>query len=202
MKIDLDADEKVENENVEEIRQKKNKIYLKIISYFISKINIIDYIKQAIEAGTVDVLLRLLSTQPLERISLSHIFAFFIFTNSSSDEIGEMLYNRNPCISLIHLFDHQDFFIINRAAISMFNLLNNDARTRPSTAQHPHYQNMIACGGIQKLFLQSKKYAYKDIKISTSLCIGHLFRAKGITYKLIRREIISNLKMLMNERDQ
>ncbi|KAA6367769.1 MAG: hypothetical protein EZS28_036703, partial [Streblomastix strix] len=136
--------------------------------------------KYAIEAGTVDSLLRLLSTQPLERISMSHIYAFFIFINSSSDEIGEILYNRNPYISLIHLFDHQDFFIINRAAISLFNLLNNGARTRPSIAPHPHYQNMIAFGGIQKLFTLFKKYANKDIKISTSLCFGHLLRAKLI----------------------
>ncbi|KAA6385998.1 MAG: hypothetical protein EZS28_018469 [Streblomastix strix] len=125
--------------------------------------------KQAIEAGTIDAFLRLLSIQPLERISMSHIYAFFIFTNSSSDEICEMLYNRNPYISLIHLFDHQDFFIINRAAISIFNLLNNGARTRPSTAPHPHYQNMIAFGGIQKIFILFKKHANKDIKISTSL---------------------------------
>ncbi|KAA6354166.1 MAG: hypothetical protein EZS28_050307 [Streblomastix strix] len=76
-----------------------------------------------------------------------------------------MLYNRNPYISLIHLFDIQDSFIINRAAISMFNLLNNGVRTRPSTAPHPHYQNMIAFGGIQKLFRLVKKQANKDIKI-------------------------------------
>ncbi|KAA6321029.1 MAG: hypothetical protein EZS28_054608, partial [Streblomastix strix] len=49
----------------------------------------------------------------------------------------------------------------------MFNLLNNGSRTRPSTAPHPHYQNMIACGGIQKLFTLFKKYANRDIKIST-----------------------------------
>ncbi|KAA6366692.1 MAG: hypothetical protein EZS28_037781 [Streblomastix strix] len=141
------------------------KLCQQIFTYFVRKKNIIDLRNQAIEAGTVDALLRLLSTQPLERISMSHIYAFFIFTNSSSDEIGEMLYNRNPYISLIHLFDHQDFFIINRAAISIFNLANNGARTRPSTAPHPHYQNMIACGGIQKLFTLFKKYANQDIKI-------------------------------------
>ncbi|KAA6370652.1 MAG: hypothetical protein EZS28_033821 [Streblomastix strix] len=151
--------------------------------------------KQAIEAGTVDALLRLLSTQPLERISMSRIYAFFIFTNSSSGEIDKMLYNRNPYISLIHLFDHQYFFIINRGAISMFNLLNNGARTRPSTAPHPHYQNMIAFGGIQKLFRLFKKYSNKYIKISTSLCIRHLLRAKGITDQSMRREIISYLKI-------
>ncbi|KAA6397513.1 MAG: hypothetical protein EZS28_006964 [Streblomastix strix] len=105
MKIDLNDEEKYVDEN------KSN----------------IDGRKQATKAGTVDALLRLLSTQPLGRISLSHIYAFFIFTNQCFDEIGEMLYNRNPYISIIHLFVHQDFFIINRAAISMFNLLNNDA---------------------------------------------------------------------------
>ncbi|KAA6402497.1 MAG: hypothetical protein EZS28_001978 [Streblomastix strix] len=119
--------------------------------------------------GTVDALLRLMSAQPLERISLSHIYAFFIFTNSSSDEIGEMMYDRNSYISLIHLFDHQDFFFVNRAAISMFNLHNNGSRTRPSTAPHPHYQNMIVFGRIQKLFTLFKKYANQDIKISISL---------------------------------
>ncbi|KAA6370450.1 MAG: hypothetical protein EZS28_034024, partial [Streblomastix strix] len=165
MNIDLVVEEKYEDENIEENRQKKVKICQKIIAYFIGKKNIIDSRKQVIETGTVDALLRLLSTQPLERISLSHIYSFFIFTNSSSDEIGEMLYNRNSYISLIHLFDLQDFFIINRAAISMFNLLNNGARTRPSTTQHPHYQNMIAFDGIQKLFILFKKYANKDIKI-------------------------------------
>ncbi|KAA6396361.1 MAG: hypothetical protein EZS28_008107 [Streblomastix strix] len=202
MKIDLDADEKNEDENVEEIRQKRLK-YAKWLSHFLfEKKNNIDVRKQAIEAGTVDALLRLLCTQPLERISLSHIYAFFIFINSSSDEIGEMLYNRIPYLSLIHLFEHQDFFIINRAAISMFNLLNNGSRTGPSTAPHPHYQNMIAFGGIQKLFTLFKKYANKDIKISTSLNIEHLSRGKEITDQSMRREIRSYIKMFMNEEDQ
>ncbi|KAA6389039.1 MAG: hypothetical protein EZS28_015434 [Streblomastix strix] len=186
MNIDLDAEEKYEDENVEEIGRKITSISR----------------KQANDAGTVDALLLLLSTQPLEMISLSHIYAFFIFTNSFSDEIGEMLYNRNPYISLIHLFDHQDFFIINRSAISMWNLLNNGVRIRPLTASHQQYQNMIACGGIKKLFILFKKYANKDIKISTSLCIGHLFRAKEITDQSMKREIISYLKMLKNERYQ
>ncbi|KAA6368469.1 MAG: hypothetical protein EZS28_036006 [Streblomastix strix] len=70
----------------------------------------------------------------------------------------------------------------------MINLLSNGTRTRPSTAPHPHYQNMIAFGEIQKLFRLFKKYANKDIKISTSLCIGHLLRAKGITDQLIKRQ--------------
>ncbi|KAA6396431.1 MAG: hypothetical protein EZS28_008043 [Streblomastix strix] len=199
MKIDLDAEEKNKDENVEQIKQKNIIICQKIIAYFTGKKNSIDGRKQAIEAGTIDALLRFLSTQPLERISLSHIYAFFIFTNSSSDEIGEMLNKRNPYISLIHLFDHQDFFIINRAAISMFNLLNIGARTRPSTAPHPHYQNIVACNGIQKLFRLFKKYANRGIKISTSLCIGYLFKAKGITDQSMRREIISYLKKLINE---
>ncbi|KAA6381128.1 MAG: hypothetical protein EZS28_023347 [Streblomastix strix] len=154
MKIDLDDGEKYEDEYVEEISQRMLKYDKRLQRTSFKKINKIYSIKQAIEAGTVDALLRLMSTQPLERISLSHIYTFFIFTNSSSDEIGEMLYHRYPYISLIHLFEHQDFFIINRTAISMFNLLNNSARTRPSTAPHPHYQNMIAFGGIQKLFCE------------------------------------------------
>ncbi|KAA6372824.1 MAG: hypothetical protein EZS28_031649 [Streblomastix strix] len=107
--------------------------------------------KQAIEARTVDALLRLSSTQPLEWISLSHMYTFIIFTNSPSNET--------------------DFFIINRAAISIFNLLNNGARTRPSTAPHPHCQNIIAFGGIQKLFILLSKYPNYDFEISTSLCI-------------------------------
>ncbi|KAA6397514.1 MAG: hypothetical protein EZS28_006965 [Streblomastix strix] len=58
---------------------------------------------------------------------------------------------------------------------------------------------MIAFGGIQKLFTLFKKYANRDIKISTSLCIEHLLRAKGITDQSMRREIIQYLKMRMNE---
>ncbi|KAA6382614.1 MAG: hypothetical protein EZS28_021858, partial [Streblomastix strix] len=201
MKIDFHAEEKDEDENEKEIRQMNIIICQKIIAYYIGNKNNNDGRKQAIEAGTVDALLRLLCTQPLERISLSHIYAFFIFTNSSSDEIGEMLYNRNPYISLIHLFDHQDFFIINRAAISMFNLLNNGSRTRLSTATYPHYQYMIACYKIQKLFRLIKQYSNKDIKISTSLFIGLLFIAKRIRDQSMKRKILSYLKMFMNEEE-
>ncbi|KAA6376882.1 MAG: hypothetical protein EZS28_027590 [Streblomastix strix] len=45
MKDDLDAEEKVENENVEEIRQKKVQILQKIIAQFIEKKNNIDFKK-------------------------------------------------------------------------------------------------------------------------------------------------------------
>ncbi|KAA6364765.1 MAG: hypothetical protein EZS28_039709 [Streblomastix strix] len=86
MKNELEKEERGTFQLKEQIRKMKIEICQNIIAYLFGKEDD-ENRKIAIEAGIIDALLHIFSTQPLESITPSHVWAFFVFTHPASDEI-------------------------------------------------------------------------------------------------------------------
>ncbi|KAA6398127.1 MAG: hypothetical protein EZS28_006347 [Streblomastix strix] len=200
MKKDLEKQEIGSEAQQIDVRQKKIKICQKIISTFIQRKNH-ECLKHAIQSGIIDALLHLLMTQPLENIQISHAWAFYIFTYSTYEEIGFLFLSKNPFPALLRLFDHRDAFVVNRAVVSIFNILLAGSDTTEANSPHPYFTAMESCGGIQKLFalFQSNRSEYSKIRVS--YCFGQLYRARELQMDEIKNEVISHLKLLLYDSD-
>ncbi|KAA6378824.1 MAG: hypothetical protein EZS28_025649 [Streblomastix strix] len=136
--------------------------------------------KLAIESGVIDALLNLLITYPLDNISMSHIWAIFIFTYSSSNEIRLLLISKNTFKALFRLFDHPNVFIVNRAVVSISNILLAGIDTTLASQPHPHFAYVQGCDGIQKLFALFQKNLSQCSRNFCVICICSLIRAKEL----------------------
>ncbi|KAA6376740.1 MAG: hypothetical protein EZS28_027733 [Streblomastix strix] len=178
----------------EEIRQKKIKTCQKIVSIFIGKENY-EGKKLAIESGIIDALLNLLIKYPLDNITISHIWAFYIFTYSS-DEIKLLLISKNPFQALLHLLDHPNIFIVNRAVVSIYNILLAGSKTTATSDPHPHFATIQAFDGIQKLYELFQNNTSQYLKNTSAECISLLFRAKELPNQM-KRDIINHFKAIL-----
>ncbi|KAA6361123.1 MAG: hypothetical protein EZS28_043350, partial [Streblomastix strix] len=160
MKNELEIVERGTELQKDEIRQKKIKICQKIISIFIGKENN-EGKKLAIESGIIDALLHLHITYQLDKITISHIWALYIFTNSS-DKIAQLLVSKNPFQALFRLFDHPNIFVVNRAVASIYNILIAGSNTTATSEPHPHFATVQAFDGIQKLSKDDEKVFAKN----------------------------------------
>ncbi|KAA6312077.1 MAG: hypothetical protein EZS28_055991, partial [Streblomastix strix] len=69
------------------------------------------------------------------------------------------------------------------------------------TSQHPFFQSLSECGGIKKIFELFQKNLNSYTKDYSALIIGFVYRAQVITDQLMKKEIISYLKNLLNDTD-
>ncbi|KAA6369111.1 MAG: putative protein kinase, partial [Streblomastix strix] len=158
--------------------------------------------KIAIEAGIIDVLIHLFSTQPLELITPTHAWSFFVFTYPASDEIKQSLAEKKPYPALIHLLDHTNFMVLRRAVTSISNILVGGSNLTPINQPHPHFQAVATCDGIDKLFSLFKKNEYEKITYISAKCIGQLFKAKEIPNVEMRNDIIAYIKTALSSSEQ
>ncbi|KAA6365466.1 MAG: hypothetical protein EZS28_039007, partial [Streblomastix strix] len=193
MKNELEIVERGTEIQKEEIRQKKIKTCQKIISIFIGKENN-EGKKLTIESGAIDALLHLLIEYPLDKITISHIWALYIFTYSS-DEITLLLVSRNPFQSLLHLFDHPNMFVVNRAVVSIYNILISGSNTIVSSEPHPQFTVIQALDGIQNLYALFLKNVSQFSKNVSAESIAQLYKAMELPNEM-KKEIINHLKSI------
>ncbi|KAA6362462.1 MAG: hypothetical protein EZS28_042012 [Streblomastix strix] len=198
MKIELEKQERGTNAQIEQIRKEKIEICQKIIAYLLGKRDD-ENRKIAIDAGIIDVLLLLLNTQPLESISPSYVWAFFIFTVPVSYEIKQYLAEKKSYPTLFHLLDHTNFIVLRRTVTSICNILAGGSDTTPINQTHPDFQAIASCGGIDKLYSLFKKNEYEKITNLCALSIGNLFKAKEITNIEMRKDIFAYLKFIYKD---
>ncbi|KAA6367046.1 MAG: hypothetical protein EZS28_037428, partial [Streblomastix strix] len=179
---------------IEEIRKKKIDVCQGIIIALSDGEKHLENKQQIIEAGVVDALLHIFSSQPLESITLSHIWAFFVFTHPSSSEIELLLAEKNPYPALIRLLDHQVISVVSKTTNAILNILLGRSVTTPVNQPHPYFQTITSCGGIEKLYSLFKKNLSPGTKYSSALSIANLFKAKEIPNVEIRKDLIEYLK--------
>ncbi|KAA6395017.1 MAG: hypothetical protein EZS28_009450 [Streblomastix strix] len=193
MKKELEKEEKGTAEQIEEIQQQKIKIYRIIVSAFVGT-NGDNKRKKAIEVGIIDILLRTFTTLPLDRISPYHAWTFFEITYTNA-EVNSLLIKKKALPSIFRLLDHKDISIVNRSVISIRNILSSSNSSFTDT--HPQFEEVEACGGIDKLFEIFKRNVSKYSKDNASFCIALLFRTKQI-----EKEIIAHLISLSFSLDE
>ncbi|KAA6395796.1 MAG: hypothetical protein EZS28_008676 [Streblomastix strix] len=155
--------------------------------------------KQMIESGVVESLLFIFSNRDLNSITRSYSQTFFQLTHPSSDESKLLIYNKEPYPGLIRLLEHTDVGIASDAIASIFNIQLSGSSTTPDANPHPHYDSILACDGIKKIFALFQKNVCKFSRDRSALCIGYMFRAQQITDQIMRNEIISHLKSLLSD---
>ncbi|KAA6380548.1 MAG: hypothetical protein EZS28_023926 [Streblomastix strix] len=107
-------------------------------------------------------------------------------------------------IALIHIFETRDLNQItklNSAISSLFNIIQAGSHSNSQSHLHPHYEKIQECNGIEKIFELFKKNISKFSRDRAALIIGYLFRARKIPDPNMRTEIISYLKICVNDTD-
>ncbi|KAA6393593.1 MAG: hypothetical protein EZS28_010878 [Streblomastix strix] len=198
MKKGLEQEECGTDDQKQLIRQKKQQICQKILSLFVGKSND-EPKKVAIEAGIIEALIKLIMTYSLDQITISQVWALYIFTYST-DEICELLFSKNPYLALLKLLNHPNIFIVNRAISSIYNILLFRIPAGDSIS-HPHFGSMEACQGIQKLFTLYQRNLNKHTKDFAALTIAQTFKARELPSGQIRHEIITHLIQLLSGED-
>ncbi|KAA6394036.1 MAG: hypothetical protein EZS28_010437 [Streblomastix strix] len=161
-----------------------------------------DLRKQIIEIGIVDQLIHIFETRDLALISRAMSYAFNILTIPASNEIRIQLYDKKPYPGLLRLLNHPNSLVINDAIVSIFHILLAGASITEITTAHPHFDTLIQCNGVEKIFELFKKNLNKGSKDRAAVCIGHIFRAREIPNFIMRREIINYLKTLLKSQDE
>ncbi|KAA6395823.1 MAG: putative nek protein kinase, partial [Streblomastix strix] len=200
MKQELEKEERGTQIQIDVIKQKKIDICKKIITHFFEKKED-SVILEAVEAGFADSLLKIFSTYPLESITPSHVWTFFELTYIDDDQIKYDAFKNINFTGLVRLFDHPDIAVVNRAAVSIHNIINSGTNLTSKSSPNPYYQSLASCDGINKLFILFKKNLSKYSKDRASICISWLFRAKEIPNTEMRKEVISYLKAAVNDSD-
>ncbi|KAA6390277.1 MAG: putative NEK/NEK2 protein kinase, partial [Streblomastix strix] len=154
-----------------------------------------------ISSGIVENLLFAITNRDLGSISRSFSSTFFDLISPASDEIKILIYNKNPYPGLIQLLVHANYLVASDAIISIFNILQAGISSAPNADPHPHYESILSCDGIKKIFVLFQKNISKYSRDRAALCIGFLFRSKQITNKEMKQEIINHLKSLLCDSD-
>ncbi|KAA6369602.1 MAG: putative G2-specific protein kinase NimA [Streblomastix strix] len=198
MKNELEKEERGTDSQIEEIRKKKIDVCQEIILAFSDGQEHNEIKKQTIEAGVIDALLHLFNSQPLESITLSHIWTFFVFTYNTSNEICLLITEKKPYPALFRLLDHKTISVVSRATSAILNILIGVTNLTPVNQPHPHFQSVESCGGIDKLYSLFKKNLSPGTKTCSARCIGNLFKAKEITNIDMRKDIFAYLKTALS----
>ncbi|KAA6396604.1 MAG: putative MAP kinase kinase family domain protein [Streblomastix strix] len=156
---------------------------------------------QIISSSIIDSILAIFTNRELSQITFTHSDVFLSLTHPASNEVRQQIYNENPYPALVRLLDHSDIQIVKRIITSIHNILSTGVDTTPDTQQHPHFNSFQAYGGIQQIYSLFQQNRDKDTKDTAAICIGHLFRAKEIKDKQMRKEIIGHLKTLVTDSD-
>ncbi|KAA6342378.1 MAG: hypothetical protein EZS28_052397 [Streblomastix strix] len=139
--------------------------------------------------------------------------AFDVLTNSDNYKINLLLYELKPFTGLLRLLDcpssntsktenkDLDYIVADNSIHSILNILIDGGDSTISTSQHPFFQSLSECGGIKKIFELFQKNLNSYTKDYSALIIGFVYRAQEITDQLMKKEIISYLKNLLNDTD-
>ncbi|KAA6386703.1 MAG: hypothetical protein EZS28_017772 [Streblomastix strix] len=138
----------------EEIEKIKNKQESHCILIFTLLYNISDedLRKRLIQAGIIEVLLKIFAIQDLNSISKPYLLAFFTFTDPYNSTVSQLLLTKQPFPPLFHLLDHENEEIKRYALLSIINLVRAGSESTPITSQHPYFVEISTIGGIEKIF--------------------------------------------------
>ncbi|KAA6391675.1 MAG: hypothetical protein EZS28_012796 [Streblomastix strix] len=196
MKSILELEEVGTDEQKEDILRRKIKVCQKIIGVFIGNQNS-DKMIYVIEMGVVTSLLRFIDSQQLDKIQIYHIWAFFVFTCASNNQICLHLFNLNPFPTLVRLLDHSDSLVINKVVLSIFNIIIPGSNLTETASVHPYYESLEVVDGIQKLFDLYSRISNEEDKDAIVESIGNIYRAQEIPNDDMKKQIVSHLKQIL-----
>ncbi|KAA6394302.1 MAG: hypothetical protein EZS28_010173 [Streblomastix strix] len=131
--------------------------------------------KKVFEAGIIEGFLYIFENREINQTSRKITFTFSNLTPSCNNEELLLIFAKNPFPGLLRLLEHSDVDIVNDGICSIYNILNAGLNTTPVDSLHPHYDEMLKYGGIEKIFNLFKKNLNKFSRDHSALTIGQLF---------------------------
>ncbi|KAA6370411.1 MAG: hypothetical protein EZS28_034063 [Streblomastix strix] len=126
-------------------------------------------------------------------------YAFFALTAWCSNEINILLSAKKLFPGLIRMLGHPDIQISLTILKSINNIVYSGTETTQMAEQHPLYDEIQSCDGIESIFTLFQQNRDPSTKDRAAICIGRLFRTREITDPIMRNEIINHLKSLVND---
>ncbi|KAA6379386.1 MAG: hypothetical protein EZS28_025088 [Streblomastix strix] len=157
--------------------------------------------KRIISSGIVENLLFIFSNRDLNSITREFSQIFFNVTSNSNNEVKLLIYYKNPYPGLIRLLEHPDNLIVGDAIASILFIIQAGSITTPDNDPHPHYEQILACDGLNQIFTLFQKNLSKYSRDRASICLGFLFKSRKITDTVMKLDIINHLKILLNDSD-
>ncbi|KAA6389835.1 MAG: putative NEK/NEK2 protein kinase, partial [Streblomastix strix] len=117
----------------------------------------------------------------------------------NTDEIGLLIYSKNPYPGLIRLLEHENIDIVDDTIGLILLILWDGAKQTQVIEPHPHYETIQACDGVNKIYSLFQRNVSKYSRDRSALCIGYLFKAQQITGSIMRNDIFNHLKNLLND---
>ncbi|KAA6400354.1 MAG: hypothetical protein EZS28_004123 [Streblomastix strix] len=155
---------------------------------------------QIFSSGVQDSIFFIFYTRDLQSITYPYVD---VTQQLSCDSIAlkQMLYSKKPYSHLQPLLNHTDNIVILYAINSIFNILGYGAKQTSSSSLHPHFETISAYRGVYKLYsVFERNDVIKKVKDRAALCIGLLYSSKELD-EIMRTDIISHLKTLVNDSD-
>ncbi|KAA6370403.1 MAG: hypothetical protein EZS28_034070 [Streblomastix strix] len=154
-------------------------------------------ITKSIENGIIEALFSILKTRDLNQITDSFILAFGQPASCSDHNIKKYYFDIQSYPVLIRLFNHTDIKVIQGSIIVIYNILIVGS-TAETSKPHQHFEVMVQCDGINKIFALFQHAENSEIKNVSAVCIGRLFKSREIENQQMRSEIITYLKTMVN----
>ncbi|KAA6362633.1 MAG: hypothetical protein EZS28_041840, partial [Streblomastix strix] len=163
--------------------------------------------KEIINCGIIDSLLYIFSSRTNESNTITRPYTqcFCDIIHPSNNENNQLVYDKKPYHGLIKLLSNTNDEILEDAVRSLNYIICDGILTKSTStsSSHPHYAEIEACQGSQKLFQLFKLSKNKTIVNNAALCIGNMFKDHEIPNKDSMRElIIAHLKCLLYNSDQ
>ncbi|KAA6396328.1 MAG: putative protein serine/threonine kinase [Streblomastix strix] len=147
------------------------------------------------KVGIVDQLLHIYATCDLKSINRNFTHIFNSLTHpSKSYDFRKQLYRKNIFASLVRLFDHSDDMVAVDGIVSIFHILCPTVQEKNQSEVHPHYEAMLQCDGINKIFKLFQRTENKPHRDFAAVSLGILFRMREMENVKMRREIIEFLR--------
>ncbi|KAA6399290.1 MAG: hypothetical protein EZS28_005185 [Streblomastix strix] len=142
------------------------------------------------------------ATRELSQITRNYILAFQVLSYPYSDEILQLLYQKNPFPGLLRLLEHTYNDVAYDGLLSILNIIVDDFNTTSDNSHRPYYDTINAGRGIEKIMKLFRINGNKKTKDTAAICLGQIFRAKEINDKQMRIELIRHQKTLVNDTDE
>ncbi|KAA6368437.1 MAG: hypothetical protein EZS28_036035 [Streblomastix strix] len=152
-----------------------------------------------INTGIVALLLNIFEQRDLSLITQPFTTAFRILTQGRT-EITNQLLNQKQIPSLLRLLTHKDIEVITDTMKIFFNFIFASNNGSQDATANPYYDILAAHNGVNEFYSIFKRIDIsKETKMNSAFCIGFVHKKKEIANQLIRVDIISYLKQLIND---
>ncbi|KAA6404324.1 MAG: hypothetical protein EZS28_000142 [Streblomastix strix] len=195
--LDLQKEIIGSEDNINEIKERQFKLCNFLIS-LMKRLEDQEIMKLVISSGISQSLTIMFQKRDLESITRIFSQTFYNITAASKVDARVMIFEKQPFPGLIRLLNHSNIDIVSDSLNSIMNIVLAGTETTIETNVHPYFNEVNGCNGIEAIYSIFQQNINNDLKNTSAILFGHLYRSREIKDINQRIEIISHLKTLLN----